>query len=311
MLSRVADSLYWMARYMERTDCILRMLKIHYASSQDDHNSFTWRPVLKIFTDMEEEEMSAFETDSREVLRFMVTGRDNPNSVFNIVTRSRENARSVQDNITNELWQCLNEFYHLVRKTRVEKSLNSGDAITILDELIRQGMLYYGIVETTMSRGEGLSFMNLGKYLERAVQSTDILDIKFSNLEYDLQKTTDTMYWKYLLLSISGYSLYLKNYRSGFEARNVIDQIIFNSNFPRSVIYSLNQMLRYFERLRTSSSEEDYERMHFMIGKVHSKVRFSNVQMVAQVGLHDYLRELHREFHEIGEALNRHYFAYT
>jgi uncharacterized alpha-E superfamily protein len=119
------------------------------------------------------------------------------------------------------------------------------------------------------------------------------------------------MYWKYLLLSISGYSLYLKSYRSGFEARNVIDQIIFNSNFPRAVIYSLNQMMRYFERLKSSSSEEDYNRIHFMLGKLHSKVRFSNVQLVSQVGLHDYLTELHRELIEIGQALNRHYFAYT
>ena len=105
------------------------------------------------------------------------------------------------------------------------------------DALIRQGILYYGTTEITMSRGEGLCFMSIGKYLERAEQSADILAVKFSDLSYDLDKTTDTTYWKYFLLSISGYELYLKNYRSGFEARNILDLIIFNVNFP--VQYSI------------------------------------------------------------------------
>ena len=310
MLSRVADSLYWMARYMERTDGILRMLKINYASSQDDAGEFTWRPVLRIFTYMDEADVAELVRNNRDALRYLVTARQNPNSVFNLVTKTRENARGVQDNITNELWQCLNEFYHLIRSARVEKSLSAGDAITMLDELIRHCMLYYGILETTMARGEGLSFMNLGKYLERAVQSADILDIRFGNLT-ELEKTTDTMYWKYLLLSISGYSLYLKNYRSGFEARNVVDQVIFNISFPRSVIYSLNQMQRYFERIKGTSAGEDFNRIHFMIGKLYSKVRFSNVQTVSQIGLHDYLTEIHRELFEIDKALSKHYFAYT
>src|SRR6185295_5763241 len=99
MLSRVADSLYWMSRYMERSDGILRMLKINYASSQDDLTEFSWAPVLKIFTYLEKEDAAVFAKDSRAVLKYMVTDRENPNSVFNIVTKARENARSVQDHI--------------------------------------------------------------------------------------------------------------------------------------------------------------------------------------------------------------------
>jgi uncharacterized alpha-E superfamily protein len=213
MLSRVADSLYWMSRYMERTDGILRMLKINYASSQDDSNGFTWRPSLKVFSFLEDEEIAKLEKSNREVLQFMVVDKDNPNSVVNMVTKSRENARSVQDHVTKELWQCLNEFYHIVRDEKLARALRTEDPITVLDALIRQGILYYGTAEITMSRGEGMCFMSIGKYLERAVQSADILDVKFSELSYDLDKTADTTYWKYFLLSISGYELYLKNYR--------------------------------------------------------------------------------------------------
>src|SRR5450432_2275758 len=202
MLSRVADSLYWMSRYMERTDGILRMLKINYASSQDDLHDFSWAPVLEIFTYLEDEQYAAIGNDSRTVLQYMVTDKENPNSVFNIVTHARENARSVQDHITKELWQCLNDFYHTVRNQKLVEWLDKEDPVTILDILIKQGLLYYGTADITMARGEGYCFLNIGKFLERGVQSADILDVKFSDLNYDLAKT-DTMYWKYMILSIS------------------------------------------------------------------------------------------------------------
>ena len=311
MLSRVADSLYWMARYLERTDSMLRMLKTNYASSQDDMHDFSWNSVLKIFTYLEEQDIQRMEKQSRDVLCFIVSSRENPNSVYNMVVKGRENARSVQDNITIELWQCLNDYYHLVRDPWIEQSLKTGDPVSVLDALIRQGMLYYGIVEYTMFRSEGLSFMNLGKYLERSLQSTDILDIKFSDLSYDLEKPTDTTYWKYLLLSISGYALYLKSYRSGFEAKNVVDQILFNVSFPRSLAYSLSLLNRNFDRLRTSSNEENFDTLQFMIGKLYSNVKYSNVNSVMQIGLHHYLKEIHEDLHDISKSLNQLYFAYT
>src|ERR1022692_86490 len=208
MLSRVADSLYWMSRYLERADGILRMLKINYASSQDDLNEFSWKPVLRIFTYLDEEEANAMAHHSREAIQYMVTDKENPNSVLNIVTHARENARSVQDHITKEMWQCLNDFYHAVRDERLVQWLYKEDPISVLDAIIKQGLLYYGTADITMARGEGYAFINIGKFLERGVQSADILDIKFSDMDYDFTKT-DTTYWKYLLLSISGYELYL------------------------------------------------------------------------------------------------------
>lgn len=311
MLSRVADSLFWMSRYIERTDGIMRMLKIHYASSQDDTSDFAWKPVLKIFSSLNDAEIALLEGNSREVLRFMVVDRDNPNSVLNMVTRSRENARAVQDHITKEVWQCLNEFYHIVRDEKLNRALRYEDPVTVLDSLIRQGMLYYGTTEITMARGEGMCFMNIGKYLERAIQSADILQVNFSDLHHDADKMTDPSYWKYFLMSISGYELYLKNYRSGFETKNILDQIIFNINFPRSIHYSIQQMHRYFERLKNERNLDQFEKINFQIGKLRSTVQFSNVDMTLHEGLPNYLGRIHHDLYSIGSALNRHYFAYT
>ena len=197
---------------MERTDSILRMLKINYASSQDNNEEFSWRPVLRIYGSLERESMLEMELTGRQVIQHMVLERDNPHSVINMVTKARENARSVQDNITTEVWQCLNGFYHVVHEERLKFMILYEDPITVLDALIRECMLYFGVSDSTMFRGEGLCFMNVGKYMERAIQTADILDVKLNNLAYDLDKPTDTTYWKYLLLSISGYSLYLKRY---------------------------------------------------------------------------------------------------
>jgi uncharacterized alpha-E superfamily protein len=294
---------------MERTDGILRMLKINYASYQDDMQDFSWKPVLRIFTYLDEERSNAIDHQTRTVLEYMITDRENPNSVLNIVTRARENARSVQDHITKELWQCLNDFYHTIRDEQLTRGLHQDDPVSILDILIRQGLLYYGITDITMARGEGYAFINIGKFLERGVQSADILDIKFSDLQYDLTRT-DTTYWKYLLLSISGYELYLKTYRSGFDARNVVEQIVLNVDFPRSVTYSINQLQRYFDRLKSERNREAWQKIDFMIGSIRSKVKYSTVESILQQGLHSYLNGVKEELYGVGNALNQYYFAY-
>ncbi|MEJ0032149.1 MAG: alpha-E domain-containing protein [Bacteroidota bacterium] len=163
MLSRVADSLFWMSRYMERTDSLLRILKINHQSAQDDPEQLTWRPMLRLFTQLSEEECIAMEKNSRRVMLYMVCDRENPNSVFNMVTRARENARGVQDNITKELWQSLNEFYHRMRDPQLEYSLRSEDPVSTLDWLIQQCLVYYGVADLTMFRGEGYVIYGTGQ----------------------------------------------------------------------------------------------------------------------------------------------------
>jgi uncharacterized alpha-E superfamily protein len=300
-----------MSRYMERTDGILRMLKINYASSQDDLQAFSWKPVLKIFTFLNEEEAVEMAADTRKVLLYMVVGKDNPNSVLNMVSLARENGRSVQDHITKEMWQCLNDFYHAIRQEALVEWLQKEDPITILDSLIKHGVIYFGTTDITMARGEGNSFINMGKYLERAIQSADILDVKFNDVNYDLDEPRDTTYWRYLLLSISGYELYLKTYRGGFEARNVMSQLVLNDQFPRSVMYSINRLHRYFERVKNGRNTPDFNEIDFMIGKLKSNVKFTTPDSIISDGLHKFLTEIKDSLFTIGNKLNQNYFANT
>jgi len=309
MLSRVAASFYWLSRYIERSDGILRMLKINYASSQDAVQEFTWEPVIRIYAVSDDEDTGKVENDSRAVLKYMVTGKNNSNSIMNIITLARENARGVQEHIPKDLWQCLNEYYHTVKDPRLDKALQREDPIGVLDVLIRQVMLYYGTSEISMERGEGRSFMNIGKYLERAIQSVDILDTKFGSATDNPDLLTDTSYWKHLLLSLGGYELYLKTYREGFEASNILEQVILNNDFPRSVIYSVNNIQRYFDRLKSDSNVESFREMSFRIGRLQSRIKYSSVKSIEQEGLHTFLTQIRNELYGIGNTLNEHYFA--
>lgn len=311
MLSRVADSLYWMSRYMERCDGMLRMLKINYAASQDDIQEFSWIPALKLLTYANEAEATALAKNSRDVLLYIVIGKENSNSVLNIATKARENGRSVQDHITKEMWQCLNDFYHMMREERVIQWLQKEDPITILDILLKQCLLYFGTTDVTMARGESHAFINMGKFLERGVQTADILDVKFSALGGEYEKAADAAYWKYLLLSISGLELYLKTYRGGFEAMNVVEQSVMNGNFPRSILYSVKNFKQYFERLNSEKNYKSYNEVGFMIGKLESKIKFTTTQTIVNEGLSKFLQEIKTDLLAIGNALNKNYFAYS
>lgn len=311
MLSRVAANLYWLSRYVERSDGILRMLKINYASAQDSIHEFSWRPVIKLYTKLEDESIDKIEHDSRDVLLYMIAGKENPNSIINMITLARENARSVQDHITKDLWQCLNEYYHLIKDNKLISFLKKEDPISALDILIRQGMLYGGTAEATMERGEGTSFMNMGKYLERSIQSADILDVKFGTINNDPDLLTDTSYWKHLLLSLGGYELYLKTYRQGFEAENVLELVVLNNDFPRSVLYSVNQVAQYLERLRINNNLSEIREITMLIGRLESRIKYSTLISIRQEGLHPYLYSIKKDLYDIGDALNVQYFAYS
>jgi len=309
MLSRVASSLYWLSRYVERSDGMLRMLKINYASSQDTIQEFTWKPVIRIFSSDDEHELLNIQHDSRAVIEYLLLNRENPNSILNIVTLARENARSVQEHIPKDLWQCLNEYYHTVKDEKLLWYVQKDDPITALDILIKQVMLYHGTADSTMERGESRSFMKIGKHLERSIQSIDILDIKFSSISTNPDLLTDIAYWKHLLLSLGGYELYLKTYRQGFDAKNIIELVMLNNDFPRSALYSMNNIERYFSRLKSESNIADYNNLSFKIGRLKSMITYSSVNTMAEDQLHLYLTEIKTELFGIGNLLNEYYFA--
>ncbi len=311
MLSRVADSVFWMARYMERTTGILRLLRTNFISSQDEVKDFSWNQVLANYSGLNAEEAALLSTDSRKVLQHLLLERENPASVINNITRARENARAVQDHITKEVWQCLNEYYHLIRNPNIEIQIKSGDPVSALDQLLQHGLLYHGTVDVTMARGEGFNYLSIGKYLERAILSADMLQIKLIELKYDLNEPVEVPAMRYLLYSLAGYELYLKSHRGNFQVDEVIRQILYNTAFPHSVLYCLQQLSRYFERLKTESLPESYDQLEFLIGKAMNNLKYSTVHAEDSESLKRLLHQTRSELLGIAGALNQHYFGHS
>lgn len=309
MLSRVADSVFWMARYMERTNGTLRLLRTNYISSQDEVQDFSWQPLLRSYSDASEEEIQAIGNDSPKVLEHLLLDRNNGASVFNNITRARENARAVQDHITKEVWQCLNDYYHLIRDKNIHVQVKQGDPVTALDSLIYHGMLYHGTVDITMARGEGFNYLNIGKFLERAILSADMLNIKLTELNYNLQQPVEVPALRYLLYSLSGYELYLKTHRGNFQADHVLQQVLYNDNFPHSVSYCLKQLFRYFERLESESLPESYKQLEFLIGRAMNNVKYSSIRLSDSEGLRNFLYQTRLELFGIAAAFNQYYFG--
>lgn len=307
MLSRVADAVFWMARYMERTDNVLRALRTNYIASQDEIQDFNWQLwVDGLGANSKEKEVKV--SGYRGALSHLVLNKENDNSVLVNIIRARENARSVQDYITKELWQCMNDYYHLIQEKKTEDLLLESDPVTAIDNLLRESVLFYGTVDITMSRGEGYTFMNIGKYIERCLRTLDILELKLIEIG---NGGNEAMHWKYLLYSLSGYEFHTKQYKNALQMNEVVHQVICNTTFPHSLMYSLSQVERYFKRLDTISLPENFKEMDFLIGKSLSNLRYGFSAEISAEDLKIRINSTRNEIKGLAYKLATLYFGYS
>jgi len=312
MLSRVADTIYWMARYVERTHGLLQIMRINYISSQEDINDFSWKPLLITYgSDLSPSKISSIENNTSKVFEYLILDKMNSSSVYSNILHARENARAIQDHITKEVWQCLNNYYHFLREPEMEKQLKNGDPVTAIDLLIRNGLLLSGTIKNTMTRDEGYTFLHIGRYLERAILTLDILRIKLNGIEAENLHGVDVKELRYLLYSLCGYEIYVKTYKGDFSTSQVLELVLYNSFFPHSVMYSLYQLNKYFERLKDESLPENYEQLEFLIGKMLNNVKYSNLEGDNLKMVNPFLLQTRKDLIEIGNSFSRYYFANT
>lgn len=313
MLSRIADSLFWLNRYMERSDCLLRVIHTNYILSFDidQVNKFTWKDVIREFAHTKDE--AAIEQINSEVdaLKFLITNTDNLNSVKVLFTKARENARGVQDNITKEVWEQVNQLYHLVNQPGLEQKFTGSRSIEIIDKLLENCTLFYGVTDSTMPRGQGWNFMNLGKLIERCLLTIDIASIHFARINYKLDEPQHILFWRNLLFSLSGYELYLKNYTRGQHNMNVADHIIFNKNFPRSLTYCFARIKRYLKDVVEDTKIEGSTNLQKSLGRACSKIEFTDLAEIQENGLQLFFETLRSDLIDFSKDLTRIYFSYA
>jgi len=315
MLSRIADNMFWMNRYMERVDSMTRAMRYFFILGFDiwEGDNLAYKPLLQCFGTDEKAEDSKFglSANTAGVMHHLAIDEKNPNSLKVLLGKARENARGSQDRITKEVWEQINLMYHHINDPDLEVKLKSETALDILDELEKNSLMYAGIVDNTMPRGQGWDFMNIGKYLDRALHTMDILDHYMTPINYDVDKRDEILYWRRLLYALSGYELYLKNNRGTHHTRQVMNQVIFNTHFPRSLMYSLDHGMNYLKDILSEHPEPAAVRLEKRFGRIRSNVEFTDQSSMTGDDLKQLVAETKRQLWEFSIEFSKLFFSYA
>ncbi|GGH75383.1 putative alpha-E superfamily protein [Filimonas zeae] len=313
MLSRIADSLFWMNRYMERADGMLRSIKACYILSLDKNTDDlqNWLPVLEIFTAADQQQMQLLANDTDAVLQQLIVDMRNANSLKSILIKARENARGIQDHITKEMWEQVNQMYHMVNHAALPQRLQSYGTLEVIDNLMRYSLLYTGVVDNTMARGMGWHFMNLGKYIERCLQTIEITENQYQMMDYRLKHNRDIMQWRYLLLSLGGYELHLKRYRTANYNQNVLHQAVINQDFPRSILYSLSRLDKHLCDVVQENPSAENKALARSFGRLYSHVKYIELDSLDEATLKTFFATVRSELLEFSARLGQCFFSYA
>ncbi len=312
MLSRVADSLYWMARYIERAENTARFIDVNLQLSLDAPRAFSeqWEPLVAITGELESF-LNRYEVPTRDnVLQFLTLDKENPSSIVSCLTNARENARSMREIISSETWEQVNRFYLLV-SNRAAARRAFGDSAQFYSDVRVLSQLISGVANNTMSHGESWHFMEMGRFLERADNTSRLLDMKYFLLlpsVEDVGGAVDELQWSVLLNSASALEMYRKKYGQ-IEPENVIDFLLVDQEFPRAILFCLlnaEESLHSISGSRVGGYANQAERR---LGQLRSELAYAQVYEIIARGLHEFLDGLQGKLNTVGEAIAGTFFG--
>jgi len=313
MLSRVADGMFWLNRYMERADGMLRTLNTFYILSFDKemNDSQGYRPLLEYYTDLSKNHVIQSQYDSSFVLKYIICANQNVDSVKNIVRKARENARGSQDKITKELWEHINSLYHYTNSPELPKKLETYEALEVVTKLNKDFLLYNGILHVTMPRGLGWCFSSVGKNIERCLQTISLTQAYYKPINYNLEGNQDLLYWRRLLLSLSGYEQYLKSYSNISHNRKVVQHVIFNKDFSHSVMYTLDLIDKYLATLCIDNTSSEARTLQNQFGRLKSMVKYTDYYNLTNQQLEDVLNDTQEQLIQFSADFSKLFFSYS
>ena len=308
MLSRVANNLFWLDRYMERSYGLVKLIITNYNSTLDSGEYSSWNGILKTYMNIESlDDLNEYD-DAISIIDFMLFDKINPNTLINIISKARENARGVQEHISKEVWLTSNKFYLHINDKSIHKKFRRLDPIVFLEDLLSYNLMYYSSSDLTQERGNAFGFMNLGKYYERTLQSVDFLSYRLNQLSKEEYLLQESVFWKNLLLSIGGYQIYLKTYKSIFNANNIIELISLNQFFPRSIRYSLSKLSNHVMLLNKYNLKSDNE-LIFQVKKLENFVSYNSIGSINDQGLEIFLDKIKKDLNQIYNLITKTFFS--
>ncbi len=317
MLSRVAESLFWMSRYIERAENTARFLDVNFhllldlnkVSVADSHNY--WEALIRVTSDEARFSQLYKDYNSENVNDFLVFNPENPNSINSCIALARENARSVIETISSEMWEQINNLYHYLQKATPQQV--RGDPYNFYKEIKSGSHLFQGITDSTLSRSEGWDFVQVGKYLERADNTARLLDVKYHMLHSTQDERSDAIdiiQWMAVLKSCSALEAFRKVYLSKIEPDTILRFLVLDRAFPRSLYFSTAAAEEALWRISGSSRRKYNNNADRLIGKLEAELSYTTIEDVYERGLHNYLEDTELRLTKVGEQIHTIYFAY-
>ncbi len=308
MLSRVANSIYWFGRYIERAEDIARCIDVNLQLQLDlPGEERPWEPILQTVGDTEMFFKKYSHVTIQNALLFLTFDLENPNSILSCVAAARENARCIRESISSELWISVNQFYLKLKDPEVQKDAleSPHDFYSKVKEF---GQLTIGIIYGTMNHDLAWSFARLGTLLERADQTSRILDVKYYILLPDISMVglvIDTVQWNAVLKSVSAFEMFRKRY-SSTTPHNVAEFLLLSKEFPRSMRFCLDQAEWTLKNIALPHKANSNSLR--LIGKIRADIDFTTMDEIISEGLHEKIEKYQKHLAELGNWIWKDFF---
>lgn len=349
MLSREADACYWIGRSIERAEATARLVDVYYHAAletflptafdetQDDDSAdispIQWHSILAISGNLIGYEALYDLKNDRDVLYYFGFDLQNPNSILSVWTTARENARSIRDQISSEMWESLNSSYLKLHNWSVERLL-SGSPHEYFQTVQDNALLFQGVLNRTLILGEARDWIDLGRFLERADQTIRVLSIQdYDSLMVgsrggttnavaaemnaiegdDILGPLSVHAWTTVLKSACAFEMYRKTYRDGVKPVHIVDFLVLNAQFPASVRHCIERVSGCLSRIGSSSAEMGMEtglEPERLLGRLRADLVYASPQEILSDSLHDFLNDVQRRCVLVGSAITRTYLSY-
>ncbi len=303
MLSRVADSLYWMSRYFERADHSARVLDANYNLMLNPSKISTEQRWQRITASLGLG-AEASEIDPLNAMIKLTSDIENRSSIVACIATARDNASQVREQISSEMWECLNQLYHEVTQSTNNIAARAEPQRFIT--LIRDGSYnFHGVTHATMNHGEAWQFIRLGRYIERAGALPVLLDAVFC-----ASSGADDLDWVGLLASCSAFEAYCKVYTADLKPERVAEFLLLNAEFPYTVRFSAEEMQGALDAIARSSSTRKGAGIEKIVGRLRSSLAYAQISDIMSRDFQRFLRSITEQCHNLHAALHDVYIEY-
>ena len=316
MLSRVAESVYWMSRYLERVENVARFVDVNHDLTLDRDETAVeqWSPL--IYTTGDEQlfeqtyDVPCSAATRSQVLEFLTFKKSNPSSIYSSLSKARENARSVRGIISTSMWEEVNKFYLFVRDASAERDVLLRRPFEFYNQIKLACHTLAGLTDATMGHDEAWNFGRMGCLLERAEKTSRVLDVKYYMLlpkTQDVGTPLDVLQWTALLKSTSAFVVY-RRFHGRISPAKVAEFLIFSREFPRSIRFCLSgaeDSLRSITGSQQGCFEGSAERL---LGRLRSELDFTEVDDVIGRGMHEFIDDLQHKLNRVGRAIEETFF---